>query len=87
MCEVLDRVENRGITIGEQRGIAIGEKRGISIGEQRGEKRGREKMADEINQLNSILLEQNRIDDLKRAVSDADYQRQLMAEFGIGDSL
>ena len=93
MCEVLDRVENRGIAIGEKRGITIGEKRGITIGEksgitigeQRGEKRGREKMANEINQLTSILLEQNRIDDLKRAVADAAYQKQLMAEYGIGD--
>ena len=67
MCEILDKVENRGIAIGEKRGITIGEKR------------GREK----INQLNAILLEQNRIDDLKRAVADVSYQKQLMAEYGI----
>lgn len=36
MCDVLDKIEERGITIGEQRGIAIGEQRGIAIGEQRG---------------------------------------------------
>lgn len=81
MSEVLDRIENRGIAIGEKRGITIGEKRGITIGE----KRGREKMASEINMLNSILLKQNRIEDLKRAVSDLDYQRQLLAEYGIGE--
>ncbi|MDE6940627.1 MAG: Rpn family recombination-promoting nuclease/putative transposase, partial [Lachnospiraceae bacterium] len=50
MCEILDKVENRGIAIGEIRG------------EKRGEKRGREKMADESNQLNAILLKQNRMD-------------------------
>lgn len=81
MSEVLDRIENRGIAIGEKRGITIGEKRGITIGE----KRGREKMASEINMLNSILLKQNRIEDLKRAISDLDYQRQLLAEYGIGE--
>ncbi len=74
MCEILDKVENRGIAIGEIRG------------EIRGEKRGREKMADEINQLNAILLKQNRMDDLRRTLADQNYQRQLMAEFGIGTS-
>ena len=76
MCEILDKVENRGIAIGEMRGEIRGEKRG--------EKRGREKMADEINQLNAILLKQNRMDDLRRTLTDQNYQRQLMAEFGIG---
>lgn len=69
MCEVLDRAENRG----------------IAIGEKRGEERGREEMANEINQLNSILLEQGRMDDLRLAVSDRNYQKQLMAEYGIGN--
>lgn len=68
MCEILDKVENRG----------------IAIGEIRGEIRGREKMADEINQLNAILLKQNRMDDLRRTLADRNYQRQLMTEFGIG---
>lgn len=77
MSEVLDRVENRGIVIGESRGIVIGEKRG--------EKRGREKMAHEINTLYAALLEQNRMDDLKRAITDTDYQRQLLSEYGISD--
>ena len=72
MCEILDKVENRGIAIGEIRG------------EKRGEKRGREKMADEINRLNAILLKQNRMDDLRRTLTDQNYQRQLMTEFGIG---
>ncbi len=36
MCDVLDKIEERGIAIGEQRGITIGEQRGIAIGEQRG---------------------------------------------------
>lgn len=76
MCEILDKVENRGIAIGEIRGEIRGEKRG--------EKRGREKMADEINQLNAILLKQNRMDDLIRTLTDRNYQRQLMTEFGIG---
>ena len=75
MSEVLDKIENRGIIIGEKRGISIGEKRGISIGS--------EKMANAINTLNSILLKQNRLDDLKRATADFDYQRQLLCEYGL----
>ncbi len=36
MCEVLDKVEARGIALGEARGIALGEARGIALGEARG---------------------------------------------------
>lgn len=67
MSEVLDRIENRGIIIGEKRG----------------EKRGREKMAYEINTLYATLLKQNRMEDLKRAIADPDYQRQLLIAYGI----
>ncbi len=69
MSEVLDKIESRG--------IIIGEKRGISIGSQ--------KMANALNTLNLILLEQDRIDDLKRATADPDYQKQLLAEYGLYD--
>lgn len=65
MCEILDRIENRG----------------IAIGEKRGKKHGR----NEVNRLNAILLETNRIDDLKRAVHDLEFQKQLMVEYGIGE--
>ncbi len=91
MCEILDKIENRGIAIGEERGIAIGEKRGIAIGKEHGiaigEKRGiaigEEHGRNEINRLVAILLEENRIDDLKRAVHDTEYQQQLMIKYGI----
>lgn len=85
MSEVLDKIESRGIIIGEKRGISIGEKRGISIGEKRGISIGSQKMANALNTLNSILLEQDRIDDLKRATADPDYQKQLLAEYGLYD--
>ena len=44
------------------------EQRGISIGEQR------------INALNTILIDSNRIDELKRAATDKVLQTQLMDE-------
>ena len=55
-----------------QDGIEIGEARGIKLGEARGK--------DSVNRLNAVLIEQNRLDDLKRATEDRDYQRKLMAE-------
>lgn len=63
-------------------------KEGIKMSEvlDRVEKRGREKMAHEINTLYAALLEQNRMDDLKRAITDTDYQRQLLSEYGISDN-
>ena len=51
MCEILDRVEARGISIGEARGEA----RGISIGEARGEARAAAKYESEIARLKAEL--------------------------------
>lgn len=53
-----------------------GEKRGITIGEKRGEAR--------INTLNLHLLEDNRLEDMQRAMVDTNYQKELMREYGIG---
>ena len=76
MCVLLDMYEERGITIGEERGIAIGEERGITIGEARG--------IHEINTLNLRLLDDNRLEDMQRAMVDTNYQKELMREYGIG---
>ena len=63
MCDVLDKVENRGI------------KEGIAKGESRREN----KMA----LLVKKLLDQNRIDDVKRASEDEKGCAELMKELGI----
>lgn len=63
MCDVLDKVESRGIA------------KGIVKGESRGEN----KMA----LLVKKLLDQNRIDDVKRASEDEKSRAELMKEFGI----
>ena len=44
---------------------------------------GREEGAKQINELNKRLIELGRIDDLKRAVEDSDYQKQLLKELKI----
>ena len=72
MCVLLDMYEERG----EARGIAIGEERGITIGEARG--------IHEINTLNLRLLDDNRLEDMQRAMVDTNYQKELMREYGIG---
>nr|MCR4822122.1 hypothetical protein [Treponema sp.] len=64
MCEVLDRIEQRGISIGER----MGEQRGISIGQNR------------VVELFSRLKEQGRMDDISRALSDKDYLEELLGE-------
>lgn len=60
-----------------------GMKEGIEIGEKRGQKRGEER----INNLNTILINSNRLDDLKRAATDKIFQTQLMNELLPKDSL
>ena len=57
-------------------------KRGIdkAVGEERGEARG----IYEINTLNLHLLDDNRLEDMQRAMVDTDYQKELMKEYGIG---
>ena len=59
MCDVLDKVENRGI--------------------EKGKVEGKKQMA----LLVKKLLDQGRIDDVKRASEDEVYRDQLIKEFGI----
>ena len=59
MCDVLDKVENRGI--------------------EKGKLEGKKQMA----LLVKKLLDQSRIDDVKRVSEDEAYRDQLIKEFGI----
>lgn len=53
--------------------------RGIEQGMQQGMQRG----LDLMNALYGKLIEDNRIEDIKRATQDVEYQRQLMQEYRI----
>lgn len=64
MCEVLDRVENRGIEKGIQKGI----QKGIIQGE------------DTILLLMSYLLNNDRTEDAKKATKDKAYREKLLTE-------
>ena len=67
MCDVLDKVESRGIA------------KGVAKGKAEGEIEGKNQMA----LLVKKLLDQGRIDDVKRASEDEVYRDQLIKEFGI----
>ncbi len=71
MCDVLDKVENRGI----EKGIAKGIVQGIAKGKAEGE--------DTLALLMKKLFDQNRIEDAKRASENKQYRIQLMKEFGM----
>lgn len=75
MCDVLDKVESRGIEKGIEKGIA----KGVAKGKAEGEIEGKNQMA----LLVKKLLNQGRIDDVKRASEDEVYRDQLIKEFGI----
>ena len=75
MCDVLDKVESRGIEKGIEKGIA----KGVAKGKAEGEIEGKNQMA----LLVKKLLDQGRIDDVKRASEDEVYRDQLIKEFGI----
>ena len=76
MCEILDKIENRGIAKGRAEGI----EEGIEKGKAEGNTEGKSQMAD----LMKILLTENRIEDAKRAAEDLAYCDELMKQYGIG---
>ena len=79
MCEILDKIENRGIAKGIEEGMAKGRAEGIAEGIEKGNTEGKSQMAD----LMKILLTENRIEDAKRAVEDPVYCDELMKQYGI----
>ena len=50
---------------------------------EEGREEGREQERELINKLNSILVEQDRIEDLRRAAKDPAYQEKLIKELGL----
>ena len=71
MCEVLDRIENRGIQKGIEKGIEKGIKKGIEKGE------------DTILSLMKYLLSNGRMEDARRATEDKAYRSKLLDEISL----
>lgn len=71
MCKALDDLWENGRKEGER------------CGEKRGEKRGEAKGRNRLNQLNAILIAENRLDDLIRATGDKKYQNKLFKKYAL----
>jgi hypothetical protein len=69
MCDVLDRA----IEEGRQEGISLGRQEGISQGEEK------------TSRLFSCLIRDNRLDDMKKAVSDKDFRHELFLFYHLTD--
>ena len=52
-------------------------------GEKRGIQRGIERDRRAVNRLNDLLLEDGRIEDLRRSTKDIDFQQKLLDEYGL----
>ena len=60
-----------------------GIEKGIEKGREEGIEKGREETTVLLNKLTQLLLIDNRIEDLQRACTDTEYQKQLLQEYGL----
>ena len=67
MCEVLDRIEQRGIEKGIEKGRAEGLSLGVSI----------------LNKLNAILIKNGDLESLIKANEDKEYREELLKKYGL----
>jgi dephospho-CoA kinase len=79
----LEKGKKIGEKIGEMRGKELGEKIGEKRGKELGEKIGKEEMNQQLNQLILHLQKDNRMDDLIRSATDAEFQKKLLEEYKI----
>ena len=61
------------------------EDQGRIEGEKKGRKEGRIEGFNTLNRVYENLLSHGRQDDLIRAIQDPEYQKQIMAEFGLAE--
>ncbi len=66
-----------------ERDMASARGDGRRAGREEGRQEGRQEGKELVNRLNELLLNDGRLDDLRRAVKDPEYQEQLMKEYGI----
>lgn len=77
MCEVLDRVENRGVLRGRKEGLKEGRKEGIKEGKKEGIKEG----GNEINAMYDYLHDNGRDEDMLKALKDETFRNDLLEKF------
>jgi len=52
-------------------------------GREEGEKAGIKKTLERVNALNQFLVDHNWLEDLKRSISDPEFQKKLFEEIGV----
>ena len=75
--------EAKGRKEGEAKGRKEGEAKGRKEGEAQGRTKGRKEGEERLGMLMSLLLKENRHDDVAKAASDADFREKLFKEYGI----
>ena len=60
-----------------------GYEKGIEIGLKKGREEGREEERGRVNKLGMLLMDSDRVADLRRSMEDQEYQNQLFEEFGL----
>lgn len=78
--EGIERGMERGIEQGIERGIERGMERGIEQGLKQGLEQGRDAGTAEMAALSRKLLDENRLEDLKRATEDPEFRQKLLSE-------
>ena len=68
---------------GLEQGIKQGLEQGLEQGIEQGLEQGLEQGIELINQLNQILLSEGKYDELQKASKDKEYQKKLLAEYGL----
>ena len=71
MCEVLDRIEQRGIEKGIEKGRAEGIAEGLTLG------------VNILNKLNEILIKNEDFESLIKANADKDYREELLKKYDL----
>ena len=66
-----------------EEGKAEGRKEGEAKGRKEGQAKGRKEGEERLGMLMSLLLKENRHDDVAKAASDADFREKLFKEYGI----
>ena len=68
-----------------EEGRKEGREEGREEGRKEGRKEGKEEERNGLNRIYSTLFKQGRVEDVQRAVSDPEYLKRIMDEFGIKD--
>lgn len=58
-------------------------RKAIEMGREEGREEGQKIGKNKINELNRKLIQENRLEDLKRAANDETYQNELLKEYGL----